>query len=311
MRVIRHLDTGRPEIRRSVVTLGNFDGVHAGHGEILRRVVESAREREAEAVAMTFFPHPAAVLAPGRASPPIASLGDRLARFRDAGIGTVAVQHFTREFSRVTAETFVDRYLLDVLGAEKVVIGHNVNFGHGRRGDAALLREMASEREFEVEVVGPIVVDGTPVSSTEIRRCLAEGDVRRAARLLGRPYGVEGGVVTGAKRGKGLGFPTANVRPSVEPLVPDGVYAVRVRRGREGLDGVANIGHNPTFGGTAPRAVEVHLFDFDEDLYGERLRVSLVERLRGEVRFPSVDALVQQIRQDAARAREILAAERS
>jgi riboflavin kinase/FMN adenylyltransferase len=215
-------------------------------------------------------------------------------------------QHFTRAFSRLAPEEFVARYLVTALGVAHVVIGHNVSFGRDREGNAELLRRMGERCGFTVEIVGPIRVDGVEVSSTEVRTRLAAGDVAGGARLLGRPYAIVGRVGEGKRRGKALGFPTANVRPRVPPVVPDGVYAVVVEHAGERFRGVANIGRNPTFGEGAPRTVEAHLFDFDRDLYGERLRVALVARIRGEIRFASPTALVEQIAADARRAREIL-----
>lgn len=306
MRIIRHLEGPAVRFDAPVATLGNFDGVHVGHQEILSRVVRQAKARGGEGVVLTFYPHPAAVLAPQRAPAPLGSLRERLARMRDAGIDTVVLQHFTAKFAALTAEAFVESYLVGRLNVAKVVIGHSVNFGRGRGGSALTLTEAGRRFGFDVEVVGPVMIDGTAVSSTEVRGCLAAADLALASRLLGRPYAVEGRVIVGDRRGRTLGFPTANLRPRVAPLVPNGVYAVRVERGGARHDAVANVGHNPTFGHGRARTVEANLFDFDGDLYGERLRVSFVARLRGEMRFPSVQALVDQIRLDTQRAREVL-----
>ncbi|MEA2624133.1 MAG: riboflavin kinase / adenylyltransferase [Candidatus Binatota bacterium] len=306
MRIIRHLQRTRPRVVSPVVTLGNFDGVHAGHQAIVARVVDAAADRGGEPVAITFFPHPARVLAPARAPAPITSLRERLEALGGLGIGTIVAQHFTRAFSRLAPEEFVERYLVEALGAVHVVIGHNVSFGRDRAGNAELLRRAGERYGFTVEIVGPVRVDGIEVSSTEVRTRLAAGDVAGATRLLGRSYSIVGRVTVGKRRGRALGFPTANVRPRVPPIVPDGVYAVLVEHEGERFGGVANIGRNPTFGEGAPRTVEAHLFDFDGDLYGERLRVALVARIRGEVRFASPEALVEQIAADARQAREIL-----
>lgn len=306
MQVIRHLEASGGRFRSTVATLGNFDGVHVGHQEILSRVVRQAAERRVQAVVVTFFPHPTAVLAPARAPVELGSLADRLARMREIGIDTVVVQRFTRAFASVEASPFIESYLVDRLGAAKVIIGHSVNFGRARAGNAATLEAAGKRLGFEVETVGPVTVDGIAVSSTEVRRHLAVGDVSFAARLLGRPYAADGRVVVGDRRGHTLGFPTANLRPRREILVPDGVYAVRARWDGEQRSGVANVGRKPTFGQRNDRTLEAHLFDFSGDLYGTRLRVELIERLRGEMRFASVEALVEQIRLDAERAREVL-----
>ncbi len=306
MRVIRHLEACERRFRSPVATLGNFDGVHRGHQEILSRVVGQAREIGGEAVLITFFPHPTAVLAPARAPAALGSLRERLARFRDAGVDIVVLQHFTRAFAALDADAFVERYLVRRLGVAKVVIGHSVNFGRARGGSAATLAEAGARLGFEVEVVGPVTVDGIAVSSTAVRDRLAAGEVVLASRLLGRAYAVEGRVVRGDRRGQALGFPTANVRPRTTVLVPDGVYAVRVEWNGERRDGVANVGRNPTFGQGRARTLEAHLFEFDGELYGRALRVEFVDRLRGEMKFASPRELVEQIREDAARAREVL-----
>jgi riboflavin kinase/FMN adenylyltransferase len=306
MQVIRHLEASGVRFHSTVTTLGNFDGVHVGHQEILSRLVRQAGERRAQAVVVTFFPHPTAVLAPARAPAALGSLHERLARMRELGVDTVVLQHFTRAFASLDASEFIERYLVQRLGAAKVIIGHSVNFGRARGGSAATLEEAGRRLGFEVEIVGPVTVAGTVVSSTEVRQRLAAGDVTASATVLGRPYAVEGRVVVGDRRGHTLGFATANLRPRAPILVPDGVYAVRARWNGETRSGVANVGRKPTFGQGRERTLEAHLFDFTGDLYGRRLRVELVERLRGEIRFPSPQALVEQIRRDAERAREVL-----
>ena len=308
MQVIRHLERWERRFRSPVATLGNFDGVHRGHQEILSRVVSQARESGREAVLITFFPHPTSVLAPSRAPAALGSLGERLERFREAGVDVVVLQHFTRAFAALEADEFIERYLVRRLEVAKVVIGHSVNFGRARGGNARTLTEAGARLGFAVEVVGPVKVDGIAVSSTAVRERLAAGEPVVASRLLGRAYAVEGRVVRGDRRGQGLGFPTANVRPRTEVLVPDGVYAVRLRWNGDRRNGVANVGRNPTFGQGRARTLEAHLFDFAGELYGRALRVEFVDRLRGEMKFASPQQLVDQIREDVARAREVLEA---
>ena len=306
MQVIRHLERWERRFRSPVATLGNFDGVHRGHQEILSRVVSQARESGREAVLITFFPHPTSVLAPSRAPAALGSLGERLERFREAGVDVVVLQHFTRAFAALEADEFIERYLVRRLEVAKVVIGHSVNFGRARGGNARTLTEAGARLGFAVEVVGPVKVDGIAVSSTAVRERLAAGEPVVASRLLGRAYAVEGRVVRGDRRGQGLGFPTANVRPRTEVLVPDGVYAVRLRWNSDRRNGVANVGRNPTFGQGRARTLEAHLFEFDGELYGRALQVEFVDRLRGEKKFASAQELVEQIRDDVARAREVL-----
>jgi riboflavin kinase/FMN adenylyltransferase len=283
-----------------------FDGVHRAHQEICRRVVELGRELNAEPTAVTFFPHPAAVLAPARAPRLLYGLGDRLRFLQQIGLELVVVQPFDAEFARTEAEAFVRGELGGRLAAVQVVVGHSVSFGRGRAGDARLLQRLGADLGFGVEVVGPVEVAGTVVSSTAIREAIAAGEMDRAAALLGREHFVRGRVVHGQRRGSKLGFPTANLRVRTGLLPRNGVYAVRVSRGKHTHGGVANLGINPTFGGEE-RSLEPHLFDFEGDLYGEYLKVAFVRRLRDERRFASADDLISQIRRDVEEARRTLA----
>jgi riboflavin kinase/FMN adenylyltransferase len=304
--VVRHIATSSRRFVAPVLTLGNFDGVHRGHQAILGRVAEVAHATGGEAVALTFHPHPVAVLRPEHAPPLITSVRDRLTLLGERDLDVVVLQHFTPAFAEISAEAFVERFVVERLGATRVIVGHSVSFGQGRRGDAALLSTLGARHGFGVEVVGPVRVDGHEVSSSAVRRAIADGDVTLAATLLGRPHQLSGRVVTGRRRGATIGFPTANVAVRAGMWPPDGVYAVRLLRGDAWLDGAANVGTNPTFGDTG-RTLEVHLFDFDADIYDERVSVAFVERLRGEEKFPSVEALVAQIARDVDDARAVLA----
>lgn len=308
MRVVRHLERVSPRLGPVVLTLGNFDGVHRGHEAIIRRAVAEARARQAQAAVLTFHPHPVAVLAPERASPRIQSLRDRLERFRVLGVDLAVVRRFTPTFAAVGAEPFVTEFLLPRLEVVHVVVGHNVSFGRRREGTVETLRTLGARHGFGVEDVGPVKAGEEDVSSTALRRVLAAGDVRRAAELLGRPHALRGRVVGGERRGRTLGFPTANLhtKPGVL-LPPDGVYAVQARVGDGARPAVMNVGMRPTFDGLR-RTVEVHVLDFDGDLYGRWLVVELIARLRGEQRFSGVDALRAQIAADVAQARDVLGA---
>jgi riboflavin kinase/FMN adenylyltransferase len=306
MLLLRHLERIGRRFATPVLTLGNFDGVHRGHQEILRRLVATARAIGGQPVALTFRPHPAAVLAPGGAPPLITDWRSRLERIAEFGVDAIIVQRFTRAFSQITAEDFVRRLLVRNLGIHTVVVGHRVSFGHNRAGGAEMLRRLGAEYGFAVEVVGPVTVDGILVSSSAVRRAIEAGDLERAALLLGRPVSVGGRVVHGSHRGKGLGFPTANIRVAGIMVPPDGVYAVRVSTPGGQRAGVANLGKRPTFAGRE-RSLETHLFDVDADLYGQRLEVTFVRRLRGEVKFPNPQALVEQIARDVTAARQALA----
>jgi riboflavin kinase/FMN adenylyltransferase len=306
MLLLRHLERVGRRFTTPVVTLGNFDGVHRGHQQILRRLVAVARAVRGAAVVLTFHPHPVAVLTPARAPRLITDWRARIERIAALGVDAIIVQHFTRRFSEVTAEDFVHRFLVDGLGVHTVVVGHRVSFGHNRVGRAETLRQLGATYGFGVEVIGPVEVDGMLVSSSAVRRAIASGELDRARALLGRAPSVCGRVIHGHHRGKGLGFPTANLRIAGLVLPPDGVYAVRALVQGRRHQGVANLGFNPTFQ-DHERALEVHLFDFEAPLYGQRLEVDFVERLRGEARFPNAQALAEQIARDVAAARQALA----
>jgi len=307
MRVVRNLTATRKPFRAPVVALGNFDGLHLGHRAIVARTLARARSAGSDAVVFTFWPHPVAVLAPARAPQMITSLARRLALLRGLEIDGVVAQRFTRSFAALTPAEFVRAVLVDQLGVSAVVVGYNVNFGRDRAGTPEVLSELGRSHGFDVEVVPSVLSGDLQVSSSAVRRLIESGDVAAASRLLGRPHGLVGLVRRGDRRGATIGFPTANILPRAGMLPPDGVYAVRVGINGEPVlrPGVANLGSNPTFGGAA-RRLETHLFDFDGDLYGRRLSVDLIARLRGEIRFPSVEALVRQIASDAGDARRIL-----
>jgi riboflavin kinase/FMN adenylyltransferase len=305
MLLLRHLERVGRRFSAPVLTLGNFDGVHLGHQEILRRNVARARAEGGTAVALTFYPHPVSVLAPQRAPQLLTGWRSRVERLAAMGVDAIIMQRFTTSFSHISARDFVRRFLVDGLGVRAVVVGHRVSFGRNREGDADMLRHLGGEYGFAVEVVGPVEVDGIAVSSSAVRAAITGGDLERAATLLGQPHSVSAHVVPGKRRGKALGFPTANLRVGKLLLPPDGVYAVHAHMRGNPHSGVANLGFNPTFG-NRERSLEVHLFDFDGDLYGERLEMTFVGRLRGEVRFASKEDLAEQIARDVAEARRLL-----
>jgi riboflavin kinase/FMN adenylyltransferase len=308
MRVIRHLARLPQKLRGVVLTLGNFDGVHLGHQAIIGGAVARARALGGQAVTLTFEPHPLAVLAPTRAPTIVQSLHDRLVLMRELAVDVAVLQRFTLRFAALDPEEFVSDFLLPHLELRHVVVGYNVNFGRDRAGSADTLRTLGGRLGFAVDVVGPVTgPDGEEVSSTRLREALLQGDMRAARRLLGRPFAFRGRVVPGERRGRALGFPTANLqlRPGLL-LPPDGVYAVGVDVEGRRHAGVLNIGMRPTFGGRR-RTIEVHLLDFAADLYRRWLVVQVIERLRGEAAFAGPDALRTAIAADVARARHVLA----
>lgn len=306
MIVHRHVERVGRRLVRPVLTLGSFDGVHRGHQAIMRRVVESARACGGTAVALTFHPHPLAVLAPERAPLQITDWRARLARIAATGIDAVVAQRFTRRFSEIDPVDFVERLLVAGLGVHGVIVGHRVSFGYRRAGNAETLERLGRRHGFAVEVIGPVRVGEAEVSSSAIRRAIAAGDIAHAAALLGCAPIVAGRVVAGDRRGRTLGFPTANLDPGGWVLPPDGVYAVEAVVDGVAHPAVANLGRKPTFGEHA-RRLEVHLIDWDGDLYGRRVEARFGQRLRGEMKFAGVAELVAQIGRDVAAARAVFA----
>jgi riboflavin kinase / FMN adenylyltransferase len=305
--IYHDLPPGESAFSRTVVTIGNFDGVHLGHRAILERVRQRARELAGEAVAVTFNPHPVKVLRPEVNLPLLTTQDQKLALLADSGLDAVVVLPFTREFAALPAREFVRQYFIERLRAREVVVGHDYCFGRGREGNIELLQHMGTIHGFTVQVVWAVQVQGAVVSSSLIRAMLRLGKVTEAGRLLGRSYGVTGRVVQGKGRGaKLLGVPTANILTPNELLPASGIYAVWVRHGEAILPGVANIGTCPTFNNTE-LSLEVHLLEFSGDLYGELLGVQFVARLREEQRFPSLEALAAQIQADIVAARQALA----
>lgn len=298
--------------RSSVVTVGTFDGMHVGHQAILRYVIDRARSRQGPSVVVSFDPHPREVVH-GEAVPLLTTVDERRELLEAVGIDRFVVIPFTRTFSQLGAEAFVREVLVAAIGMQEVVIGYDHAFGRSREGDAQLLARLGAELGFEVDVIPAQVVERHVVSSTEIRRLLVDGgDVAGAAQMLGRPYQMDGRVVRGDGRGRTIGFPTANLE-LLHPrkVVPrHGVYAVRTTTEPETGDafqagGMMNIGVRPTFDGSELR-IEVHLFDVEADLYGAKLRVEFVDRIRDERKFTGVDALVEQLSHDRSRCRQLL-----
>lgn len=305
MKIIRNLDELTTVPCKAVATIGNFDGVHLGHRAIFRKVVEEARKIAGTATVVTFNPHPLKFLAPERAPLLINTYAERERLIAASCIDLLVCLPFTAELAAMPAADFVEEVLVRRLGLQRLIIGYDYAFGRDREGDAAFLREAGQRCGFIVEELPPIARDQAVYSSTRIRQLLSDGAVEAAAELLGRHFTLEGEVVHGAGRGKGLGFPTANIRTEKEILPREGVYAVKVRRGETFLDGVANIGRNPTFG-AKELSVEVFLFDLDQPLYGETLRLYFLFRLRDEETFASSEALCVAIGNDVARARALL-----
>ena len=304
-----HGVTEARELTGCSLALGNFDGVHLGHQALFGEV----RRQGTPTAALTFLPHPGKVLQPELAPKLISLLPRKLELFEACGLDAAVVQPFTREYARSSPRDF-EASLLDVVGARHIVVGYDFTYGAARAGTADTLREAAAARGAQVHVVAPVTVDGVVASSSKVREYILEGRVSAAQRLLGRPFDLDGTVVTGHGRGRGIGFPTANVDTQNELRPAAGVYAIRVRflgapastPDAPWLPGVANIGVKPTFG-VNEVTIEAHLLDFSGDLYGRELRVQFLERLRPERRFGSVAELVGQIKRDVEAARAVIA----
>jgi riboflavin kinase/FMN adenylyltransferase len=309
MRIIRNLSELTAPLPKAVVTIGNFDGIHLGHREIFRRVVRKAAEIGGTSVVLTFVPHPLKVLDPERAPRLLNTYAEKERLIAASCIDVLVCLPFSRETAALPAARFVAEILVGRIGVRHLIVGYDYAFGRDREGDVAFLRSRGEAYGFTVEALEPVAIGGQVFSSTLVRRHLAAGDVAGVVPLLGRHFTLEGKIIHGANRGRHLGFPTANLLTEKEILPRPGVYAVKARLGEEFFDGVMNIGFNPTFG-TERISLEVHLLDFDRQVYGETLRVYFVERLRDEQVFTSAAELARAISRDVARAREVLATTR-
>jgi len=310
VQIWRSLDEVPAGLGRTVVTIGNFDGVHLGHQQVVARAREVARRSGLPVVAVVFDPHPMAVLRPEHAPQTLTTIPVRAALLHAAGVDDLLVVPFSREIAAWTPERFVAEVLVDTLHARAVVVGANFRFGAKASGDVSTLRELGTRHDFVAE---GIALDGGPQvwSSTYVRSCLAAGDVEGAAEALGRPFTVRGEVVKGDQRGRELGYPTANVPTTGMLAAPaDGVYAGWLRRldaEEPALPAAISVGTNPTFDGERERRVESYVLDRDDlELYGVEVEMSFVARIRGMQRFDSVDALVETMHQDVERTRRVL-----
>lgn len=289
--------------RPTVLTLGVFDGLHLGHQKIMRTVVERARAADAVPTAITFDPHPRAVLHPDSAPPLLQTLDQRLANFEFLGIDQAIVIKFDLDFSQQPAEGFIKNIIHERLHAREVHLGKDFAFGKGRGGNIELLKKMGAELGFLADEVDEVRLRGIRISSSRIRELLRDGRVNLARRMLGRPYGVEGVIIRGDRRGHTIGFPTANLKPQNRVIPKFGVYATATLVDGKWRRGVTNIGVRPTFGADSDPSIETFIFDFDGDLYGDVLRVRFLHRIRDERKFNGIDELKAQIARDSARAR--------
>ncbi|MDB4947359.1 MAG: riboflavin biosynthesis protein RibF [Gemmatimonadetes bacterium] len=299
------LEPGVPfDGRGSVVTVGTFDGVHLGHRQVLQEIARRAEGTGRRSVLVTFHPHPLRIVRPEMAPPSLTTLAEKKEILAGSGLEYVVFVPFTPVLQQYPARRFVEEILIGRVDMRELVIGYDHGFGRGREGGVETLRSIGAEIGFDVDVVEAVHVDGGPVASSRIRALLAEGQVETAARLLGRGYWLDGEVVQGERRGRELGFPTANVRiEDPHKMLPkEGVYAAWGWVRGERLPGLLHLGPRPTFAGFAP-TVELHLLDWSGDVYGERIRIEVAAHLRGIARFDSVDALIAAMRGDEAAGR--------
>ncbi|WP_207390377.1 bifunctional riboflavin kinase/FAD synthetase [Rhodococcus sp. ABRD24] len=315
----RGLDDVPADWGRCVLTIGVFDGVHRGHAQLITRAVDAARERGTASILMTFDPHPAEVVRPGSHPAQLTTLPRRAELVEELGVDVFCVMPFTTEFMKLSPERYVHEILVERLHVAEVVVGENFTFGRKAAGNVDLLRETGARFGFAVDGVSLLAEHAVTFSSTYIRSCVDAGDVAAAAEALGRPHRVEGVVVHGDGRGRGLGFPTANIAPPMYSAIPaDGVYAAwftvlgsgpvagTVEPGQR-YQAAVSVGTNPTFSGRT-RTVEAFVLDREADLYGQHVAVDFVERVRGMEKFDSVDALIEEMGRDSDRARQILTA---
>ena len=295
-----------PEWTGGVIALGNFDGVHRGHQVLVARARQEARALDAPLVALTFEPHPRRYFVPDTRPFRLTLLPAKARLLEECGVQAVLAQRFDPAFAAISAQAFVDNVLLQGMGARHVVCGYDFTFGARRGGNVERLREMAAERALGVTVLDPVMHEGEIYSSTRIREALRAGWASEASELLGHHWEIEGAVELGDQRGRTIGFPTANVALGEHLRPRFGVYAVRALVGGQWRDGVANLGRRPTVG-KLQENFEVHLFDFSGDLYGQVLRVELIDFIRPEMKFSGLDALKAQIAADGEAARRLLA----
>jgi len=305
MRIIADVTFTREEFSSPALTIGSYDGLHVGHQEIIKRVIEKARSWDGESVVLTFEPHPVKVLYPQLHIPFITPYKKKMLLLEKFGTDITINLPFTKDLYEMSAQQFVEEIIYKRIGPLLVVVGFNFTFGKNRTGTADFLKRMGEKFDFEVEIIPPYTVGHEVVSSTRIRELISQGNIKDANRMLGRNFIILGKVIQGHSRGRELGYPTANLEITQDLYPKEGVYTAYVTLGEETYSGAVNIGTNPTFG-DEELSVEVFLFDYHGDLYGRELKVALVDRLRDEKTFPTSQALIQQIEKDIQRAKELL-----
>ena len=304
MKIFRHIDDQGLLVSGTVATMGNFDGIHLGHQTLVRNTVEESQRLGYPSTVLTFEPHPLKVLAPERAPSLILSYEDKMALLQSLGVDIVVAQRFDLQFASIAADEFVCRFLVDRLKIKKLWVGRDLRFGQGRKGGTDNLLRLAPGAGFEVGVLDPILLDGIRISSSRIRQLVEEGRVDEVRPMLGRYHFVSGRIVTGHRRGQKLGFPTANIATETEVVPLNGIYATLIQVKNKQWLSVSSVGVNPTFG-DGPRTVESFILDFDGDIYGERVKLAFVQRIRDEKKFVLVKDLIGQMDEDVKRAKTL------
>lgn len=296
---IFHLQEGLPEFKKAVITIGSFDGVHQGHKKILKTLVDKAKEVGGESIVITFDPHPRKVIRPDIPIHLISSNKEKYNEILKSGVDHIVEVPFTRSFSLMTAEEYIQDFLVEKFNPYIIIIGYDHQFGCDRKGDITLLRQVLKDKVEVIEIAVQLIDDAN-VSSTKIRKAVSSGDVVTAKHMLGRPYSFSGLVIHGKKLGRKIGFPTANLKPQFadQLLPPAGIYGVYVRYLDKVFKGAMSIGKNPTITNAQELHYEVYILNFDEDIYGQELTVLFEQKIREELKFNNLDELISQIRKD-------------
>ena len=297
-----------PAFRNAILTIGTFDGVHKGHKTILKEVVNHAKQVNGESVLLTFEPHPRKLLFPNQPLGIITPLHQKLQLITNTGIQHIVVVPFTKEFANLSAQEYIERFMVGVFHPHTIIIGYDHRFGHDRKGDIKLLEKLAQENAYELIEIPAQLIDDAAVSSTKIRNAITDGRMEEASHMLGRNYSFKGKVMHGNKLGRTLGYPTANLVPEEpEQIIPAlGIYAIKAAHNGHQYNGMMSIGYNPTVTDKRELRIEANLFDFDQDIYGEMLEVFFFKKLREEHKFDSLEALVQQLHKDKEESLQIL-----
>ena len=305
MQVYYDIEVPSELFQESIVTVGVFDGLHIGHQAVIQQVLTQAKKFRLASFVLTFDPPPLAFLAPERCPPALTTLPKKIEILEQLGVDAVVFARFDAYLQQMSPDTFVQQILLQRLRARQVIVGYDWQFGKGRSGNADALKQLGDRHQFGVMIVGPVQLLGTPVHSTRVREAIAGGHLNLVSELLGRRYSIIGEIVQGEGRGRQIGFPTANIDAGNQMLPPNGVYAIQLRLEGRMFNGVLNMGIRPTFDGEKFQ-IETHLFNFEQMIYGKKMEIFFIEKIRDEQKFPTPQILIDQIKRDIVTAKAIL-----